>query len=200
MKCKKLLALVMAAVLWVIMLTACGGGGSGVSGSLSTSEITALLKEVDSEASIDPSPKLNDAVTVAAKEMVASGSFSGTKANSMIAKTMGWPELDLLSLKARTGLACVIEEERLERGIGINEIASLLGIRTDKISKLGTVDSPEKFAVAVVLAADESVGKLLSKLSGGNITFDYNVSARKGKDANGDTYWLFAGQATAYLF
>ena len=199
MKCKKLLALVMAAVLSVSMLTACGGS-NGVSGSLSTSEITALLKEVDSEASIDPSSKLNDAVTVAAKEMVASGSFSGTKANSMIAKTMGWPELDLLSLKARTGLACVIEEERLERGIGINEIASLLGIRTDKISKLGTVDSPEKFAVAVVLAADESVGKLLSKLSGGNITFDYNVSARKGKDANGDTYWLFAGQATAYLF
>ena len=110
MKCKKLLALGMAAVLSVSMLTACGGGGSGVSGSLSTSEITALLKEVDSEASIDPSPKLNDAVTVAAKEMVASGSFSGTKANSMIAKTMGWPELDLLSLKARTGLACVIEE------------------------------------------------------------------------------------------
>ena len=199
MKCKKLLALVMAAVLSVSILTACGGG-SGGSGSLSTSEITALLKEVDSEASIDPSSKLNDAVTVAAKEMVASGSFSGTKANSMIAKTMRWPELDLLSLKARTGLACVIEEERLERGIGINEIASLLGIRTDKISKLGTVDSPEKFAVAVVLAADESVGKLLSKLSGGNITFDYNVSARKGKDANGDTYWLFAGQATAYLF
>ena len=44
MKCKKLLALVMAAVLSVSMLTACGGG-SGVSGSLSTSEITALLKK-----------------------------------------------------------------------------------------------------------------------------------------------------------
>ena len=38
MKCKKLLALVMAAVLSVSVLTACGGGSNGVSGSLDQNE------------------------------------------------------------------------------------------------------------------------------------------------------------------
>ena len=72
MKCKKFLALVMSAVLSVSMLTACGGGSSGVSGSVSNSQVNSLL--ADAEIQVDTNSSLNVAVRNAAKKVVETGS------------------------------------------------------------------------------------------------------------------------------
>ena len=68
MKCKKLLALVMAAVLSVSMLTACGGG-SGVKDTLSTTQVERLGVAEGSDAVISHNSIMNNIVCAVAQEL-----------------------------------------------------------------------------------------------------------------------------------
>ena len=65
MKMKKLLALALAAVMAVSMLTACGGGGNAV--SIDRGEVEEILAEAGYEADVSTSL----VATVAAKQMAA---------------------------------------------------------------------------------------------------------------------------------
>ena len=88
MKCKKFLALVMSAVLSVSMLTACGGGGGGVSGSLDLNQVDDLLEIAGSDIHVERNNKLDNAVRDAAERIVSTGSTSG--ADRVVSNAMEW--------------------------------------------------------------------------------------------------------------
>ena len=87
MKGKKLLALVMAAVLSVSMLTACGGG-SGVKDTLSTTQVESLVEAAGSDAVISHNSTMNNIVRAAAQDL-ANGSSQST-VRTTIPNKMGW--------------------------------------------------------------------------------------------------------------
>src|SRR5699024_12210587 len=96
MKCKKLLALVMAAVLSVSMLTASGGGSNGVSGSLDQNEVNSLLKNnAGSNAQIVRDGDLDDAVKAGAAQIVSTG--NANSASAVVANEMGWDFVSVAS-------------------------------------------------------------------------------------------------------
>lgn len=79
MKMKKFVALALAAVMAVSVLAGCGGG-SGVSGSVSTSQVNNLLEDVGSDITVSSDSTLNNAVRNAAREIVSTGSISSLSA------------------------------------------------------------------------------------------------------------------------
>ena len=137
MKCKKFLALVMSAVLSVSMLTACGGGGSGVSGSLNESKVNSLLKnEAGSNVQIVKDNDLDDAVKAGAERIVSTG--NSNSASAVVANKMGWDFVSvatqlinsiknsggITSIGTSFGITYVIEENTLE----INDGLGLVGL------------------------------------------------------------------------
>ena len=210
MKCKKFLALVMTAVLSVSMLTACGGGGGGTSMKLSA--VNECLEEVGSDIHVTEDSALNNAVRKAADEMKESGAFSPANANTKIRSYMKWSSIDILKdiigsilqlnpfIDTAYGVGYAIEESRLERGVNVNELASLVGVRNEQINSIGTVKTPEQFSAAVVIAVDEAIHNVLPSWLEKIVTFDYNVSARRVTTEDGVSYWVFGGQARVYTF
>ena len=210
MKCKKFLALVMTAVLSVSMLTACGGGGGGT--SMSIKDVNDCLETVESDIRVTTDSNLNNAVRKAADEMKASGSFSPAIANTKIRSYMKWSTIDIIKdivgsiiqlnpfIDTSYGIGYAIEESRLERGVNVNELASLVGIRSEQINSIGTVTTPEQFSAAVVIAVDEAIQNIMPAWLEKIVTFDYNVSARRVTTEDGVSYWVFGGQARVYTF
>ena len=72
MKMKKLLALVLSAVMAVSMLAACGGGG----GSLNLSEVNAIVSEYSGSIRVRSSGALNSAIRGPAAYLEQSNSFA----------------------------------------------------------------------------------------------------------------------------
>ncbi len=205
MKCKKILALVMAAVLSVSMLTACGGGGgNGVSGSVSTSQVNSLLKEADIKVETDSS--LNVAVRNAAKKVVETGS-PNTFAGSVMTE-MRWRPQDIMGSllnqllnglivgpNVTFGLTSYIEADRLSTNEGAGSLAGQIGANASYVRDMAPINTPEKYAATLVLAVDGVVGKL-GDLTNGAIRTSYSVSGTKAKTADGTVYWVFAAQIT----
>lgn len=204
MKCKKFLALVMSAVLSVSMLAGCGGGSSGVSGSVSNSQVNSLL--ADAEIQVDPDSSLNVAVRNAAKKVVETGS-PNSFANS-VATEMRWRPQDILGNllsqllnglivgpNVTFGLTSYIEEDRLVTNQGSGSLVGQVGSNAGYVRDMAPINTPEKYAASLVLAVDNVVGKL-TDLTNGAIRTTYSVSGTKAKTADGTVYWVFAAQIT----
>ena len=207
MKIKKLLALALSAVMAVGVLTACGGGGgSSVSGSLSNNEVNRLLKSVGSGITVENDTKLNNAVRSAASEITSSGSTSSVQ--STISSNMKWSinsnisnaiknfisSGGLMGIDMSYGSTYVIEENQLKTNTSAGGIWSSV----DNISSLEPINTPEKFAAAMVLV-EESKNGWISSATNNVVRFTYNVSASKAKTSDGTVYWVFAAQVNVHL-
>lgn len=207
MKIKKLLALALSAVMAVGVLTACGGGGgSSVSGSLSNNEVNRLLKSVGSGITVENDTKLNNAVRSAASEITSSGSTSSVQ--STISSNMKWSinsnisnaiknfisSGGLMGIDMSYGSTRVIEENQLKTNTSAGGIWSSV----DNISSLEPINTPEKFAAAMVLVED-SKNNWVATATNNLVRFTYNVSASKAKTSDGTVYWVFAAQVNVHL-
>ena len=165
MKCKKLLALVMAAVLSVSMLTACGGGG-GVKDTLSTTQVESLVEAAGSDAVISHNSTMNNIVRAAAQDL-ANGSSQSTVRNTITNK-MGWGivsqvqnfisqflgSLGILTPNVSTGLVQIVQADQLEASLSSGGVASKLGAYKDKVAEMRPINTAEKFMATLVLASD----------------------------------------------
>ena len=208
MKCKKFLALVMSAVLSVSMLTACGGGGGGVSGSLDLNQVDDLLEIAGSDIHVERNNKLDNAVRDAAERIVSTGSTSG--ADRVVSNAMEWSLNNfvgnawndfvnsggVMGVDMAYGRTFIIEESRLASNTGAG-ILGAINANSGMINKLKPINTPESFAAAQVLIVDGSVGQL-QDLTNDAIRFSYNVSAKKARIEN-ETYWVIAAQITAHV-
>lgn len=201
MKCKKLLALVMAAVLSVSMLTACGGGSNGVSGSLDQNEVNSLLKNnAGSNAQIVKDGDLDDAVKAGAAQIVSTG--NANSASAVVANEMGWDFVSVASqlinsiknsggvtsIGTSFGITYVIEENTLKNNDGLG-LVGLFAPNKGQIQKLGKINTPEAYAAAQVLMIDGSIGQA-QDASNDVVRFNYSASAKKATTANDVSYWV----------
>lgn len=211
MKIKKFVALALSAVMAVSVLTACGGGSS-TSGSLSNNQVNGLLEEVGSDLKVVNDSALNNAVRSAAATISSTGSTSSVE--SSIRNAMGWTIGDtlgsitdalkdwinsnsLLGIDLSYGTVTVIQENRLDSNTSAGGIWGSLGSNKDKISRLEPINTPEKFAAAMVLAED-SKNNWVATATNNLVRFTYNVSATKAKASDGTVYWVFATQVNAH--
>ena len=208
MKMKKFVALALAAVMAVSVLTGCGGS-SGVSGSVSTSQVNSLLSKVGSDIKVTTDSSLNNAVRAAASEVVSTGSTASIY--SSVSKSMGWSVANnissaigsfiasggMLGFDMSYGSTYIIEESRLESNTSAGVIWGSLGTNRDKINSLGAINDPEKFAAAMILVTDGMINRL-SVVTNNLIRFTYNVSASKAKTQDGVVYWVFATQVNVH--
>ncbi len=209
MKIKKFVALALAAVMAVGVLTACGGGGSGASGSVSTSQVNSLLSKAGSDIKVTTDSSLNNAVRAAASDVASTGSTASVY--SSVSNKMGWSLLSnissaigsfissggMMGIDMTYGSTYIIEESRLESNTSAGGIWGSLGPNRDKINSLGEINDPEKFAAAMILVTDGMVNPL-STVTNNLIRFTYNVSASKAKTQDGVVYWVFATQVNVH--
>lgn len=209
MKMKKFVALALAAVMAVSVLAGCGGSGSGVSGSVSTSQVNSLLSKVGSDIKVTTDSSLNNAVRAAASEVASTGSTASVY--SSVSKSMGWSVANnissaigsfiasggMLGFDMSYGSTYIIEESRLESNTSAGGIWGSLGTNRDKINSLGAINDPEKFAAAMILVTDGMINRL-SVVTNNLIRFTYNVSASKAKTQDGVVYWVFATQVNVH--
>lgn len=156
MKAKKWMALALSAVMAVGMLTGCGGGGTASNRSAMTvSQVNSALRKVDSEAKAKTLEDLNEAVEATADYMLSRGVRDANTLLGFIAAERGYREDS-----TKYGTAFVVSDKELEAGVSASSassaIASQVGLSVDiaKIEELGTLDSPEKVAAAVILGVD----------------------------------------------
>ena len=200
MKIKRWIALVLTAMMAVSVLTACGGG-SGASGYLSNNEVNALLDTAGSDAQVVNNSALNNAVRNAAAEVASSGSTSSV--NKSVQNAMGWKigdiisnawnqflsSLGIITPNINVGMTAVVKEEDLKKNTGDGDTFNLSG----DTAAIAPVNTPEKFAAAMVLGADNSVGRL-SDFSENRIRTTYSVAGSKATTKDGTVYWVFAIQ------
>lgn len=208
MKIKKWLALALSAVMAVGVLTACGGGGGGVKDSLSVGGVRTELKQVSSDFTVNEDSSLNVAVRAGAKKLAETGSESA--ATSYINSEMEWDGLSVVRNAFREiitqgfiiggsvsgGVIQVVEADRLEKYQGSGGWGTWFSSNRDEIRKLQPINTPEKFAAALALSLDGTVGTLVSGLTNNYANIQYDVSGYKVEDPNGVDYWVFAAQIT----
>lgn len=201
MKMKKFVALALAAVMAVSVLTGCGGSG-GVSGSVSTSQVNNLLEDVGSDITVSSDSTLNNAVRNAAREIVSTGSISSF--DRSVRNSMGWTAqsiassilnqiLGIVGPSVTFGLTSVVEENQLKTNTGAGGLASYIGANSSKVTAMAPINTPEKYAATLVLAVDGTLG-LLSDITDNHIRMTYNVSGTKATAPDGTVYWVFAAQ------
>lgn len=201
MKIKRWIALVLTAVMAVSVLTACGGSGSNVSGYLSNNEVNSLLETAGSEIAVVNDPSLNNAVRNAAGEVASTGSTSSV--DKSVRNAMSWKASDIfgnlwnqilgslgiIGPNIKVGVTAVVTEENLKSNTGAGGIANVGGNTT----AIAPINTPEKFAAAMVLGADNSLG-WLSDVSENRVRTTYSVAGSKAKTEDGIVYWVFAMQ------
>ena len=89
MKMKKLLALVLSAVMAVTMLTACGGGGSG--NVLDLNKVNSIIEEQKIDAKAENSNVLNTAVRSMVENMEKTNNFSAEAAYAYLKEIRNYP-------------------------------------------------------------------------------------------------------------
>lgn len=206
MKIKKWIALVLAGVMAVSILTACGGG-SGVSGSLSTSRVESQLKSVGADIELTTDSHMNNVVRAAAQDL-AKGSSQGAVRNKILNEMEwdpasilknAWNELlgglGILTPRASFGLVQIVDAQQLESNQGAGGLASAVGAHQNKVAAMAPINTPEKYAATLVLAVDGTVGQI-SEVTNSRVGVSYNVSGYKVQDQSGDYYWVFAAQIT----
>lgn len=202
MKIKRWISLALTAVMAVSVLTACGGGGgSGVSGYLSNSEVNSLLDTAGSDIEVTNDSTLNNAVRNAARDVASNGSTGSV--DRSIRNAMGWKASDVVSNMVRQflgslgilgsdvklGLTAVVREEDLKNNTGSGGLPGAIG----KTGPIAPINTPEKYAATLILATDNSIG-WLSDVSENRIRMTYNVAGSKATAPDGTVYWIFAAQ------
>lgn len=201
MKCKKILALVMAAVLSVSMLTACGGGGGG--GSLNTGKVNSMIDQAGSEIKVTAPSELRNAVSSTAKELVQSGAYRNSAlATTKLNSKMETPALGLMATSGRFCMAYIVSERDIETGGEASAMASMLGIGKTNMGNLGWVDTPEGVAAAIVLGIDGGIDTYINRLlsifpAKATVSADYAICATKMTGSNETNYWLFGVEVSA---
>ena len=218
MKLKKWLALALSAVMAVGVLAGCGGGSTG-GGSLDLEEVNSLISTAGGNMTVRSLDKLDDGLRSAVSTMQDKEVATTLAANEALADSMDWTSPTALLGAVQSvlngqlpdfdgslsyGAAYVISEERLENGVKVSGLADLVGIDSEKIAKLGTVDTPESLAAALILGVDEAIKEAAAEFLGNQasvllnaISLDYRASARK-MTLDGVTYWVLGGQVSLY--
>ena len=218
MKLKKWLALALSAVMAVGVLAGCGGGSTG-GGSLDLEEVNSLISTAGGNMTVRSLDKLDDGLRSAVSTMRDKEVATTLAANEALADSMDWTSPTALLGAVQSvlngqlpdfdgslsyGAAYVISEERLENGVKVSGLADLVGIDSEKIAKLGTVDTPESLAAALILGVDEAIKEAAAEFLGDQasvllnaISLDYRASARK-MTLDGVTYWVLGGQVSLY--
>ena len=206
MKIKRWIALVLTAVMAVSVLTACGGsgGGTGVSGSLSTNSVQAQLKATGVDVDLTYDSTMNLAVNEAAAELHKSGSLNAAR-NKVINK-MGWDALSvlknawnqlwnggILTPRSPYGLVQVVNAEDLKNNRGDGWVVGQLGVHQGKAALMAPINTPEKYAATLLLAVDGTIGTLTEKVNSKANVSD-SVAGRKAQAPDGTEYWVFAAQ------
>ena len=205
MKIKRWISLALTAVMAVSVLTACGGGGgSGVSGSISNSGVQAELKATGVDVDLTYDSTMNLAVNDAAAEIAKNGSIS--TARNKVVNRMEWDALSVLKnaweslwnggiLTPRTsyGLVHVVKAADLESNQGDGWILGQVGVHRGKAALIAPINTPEKYAATLLLAVDGTVGTLSEKVNS-KAHVSYSVAGRKATAPDGTEYWVFAAQ------
>ena len=103
--------------------------------------------------------------------------------------------MGILTPHASFGLVGVISSDQLEANQGEGLLASHIGQHRDKVSKMAPINTPEKFAAALLLGVDGTIG-MLSDVTNDAVGVHYNVCGYEVADPNGNDYWVFAAQIT----
>lgn len=202
MKMKKFVALALAAVMAVSVLTGCGGS-SGVSGSLNTSQVNNLLDKAGSDITVTAPSSFKSAVKSTAEELVKAGTVKNSAAaTTKINTKMGEPSFGLMFTSGRFSMAYILSEREIEAGGQASSMAAMLGLSGTNFGNLGWVDTPEGVAAAIVLGIDGGIetyiNRFLNVLPGGaKVDADYAVSASKMYDSNDVAYWLIGVEVSA---
>lgn len=167
MKMKKLLALVLSAVMAVSMLAACGGGG----GSLNVSELNNVISSYDGGFTVKTSGEFNSAMRATANKLVDIGAFNQTVATNTLKGIRDYP-ISTDTMYA-DGVAFTFSNDDLV-GSGLS-IEGALGIALVAANN----EIKAKFG-ADTMAALEAIGASL----------DYYVAAYKVTSKTGTEYWV----------
>ena len=108
MKVKKLLALVLSAMMAVSMLTACGGGGSS---SLNVGEVSSLLNNEGYDVTVRSSTDLKQASSQVAEYLQSKNDFSTETANAYLTSFKEYPIIS--GNQARIGMGASISSAEL---------------------------------------------------------------------------------------
>ena len=206
MKCKKFLALVMSAVLSVSMLAGCGGGG-GVKDTLSTTRVENQLEAVNIDINLTPDSHMNNVVRAAAKKLA--GGSSRSAVTNQIMNEMDWDaasqlknvwdqilgSLGILTPSVSAGLVQIVSSDQLAANQGAGGLLSMVGKHRQEVTKMAPISTPEKFAAALLLGVDGTVG-MISDATNDIVGVSYNVCGYEVEDPNGNDYWVFAAQIT----
>ena len=220
MKLKKWLALALSAVMAVGVLAGCGGGSSG-GGSLDLDEVNDLITAAGGNMTVRSLDELDNGLRSAVSTMQDEDATTSLTlaANEALADSMNWTSPGALLNAFQSilngqlpdfdgnlsyGAAYVIPEEQLENGVKVSGLADLVGINSEKIAKLGEINTPESLAAALILGVDEAIKEAAAEFLGDQasvlldvISLDYRASARK-MTLDGVTYWVFGGQVSLY--
>ena len=169
MKMKKLMALVLSAVMAVSMLAACGDGLRG--GDVNLNKVNSILADdYDLDVKAQNSNDLNVAVIEVANKLKKDGPITTANANTLLYESRNYPLLNGTFMR-----------------IGVAEIVA----DTD-VEALGGLDETAAFVMAV------SIGNALASAPGVTVdmlndVIDFYISAQKVND----TYWVFAVEMRA---
>lgn len=200
MKIKKFLALAMAAVMAVSVLTACGGGSGG---SLNTSEVNSILGKAGSDIKVTSSNAFKTAVKSTAEELAKSGSVKNSiTATTKLNNKLSEPSMGLMFTSGKFSMAFILSEREIEAGGQASSMATMLGLKGTDFGNLGWIDTPEGVAAAIVLGIDGGIETYINKFLSwmpGKATTDaaYQVAASRIYDSNNIAYWLIGVEISA---
>lgn len=172
MKAKKFAALILALVMALTMLTACGGGG----GSMSLSEVNSILSDKGSSVRVISDSELNSAVKTTAASLQKNGVYTSEAAQAQLNELVAEMNEDPLKVP----YAFVVSDADLKKGADLST-AGIEGLT-------GIVDSPEK-AVASSVQLMEMVVEATFKNPDG---VKYAASAATFEADNGTVYWVIS--------
>lgn len=181
MKMKKLLALVLSAIMAVSMLTACGGGGKA--GALNLSEVNSIIHENGGETDVKSSTTLNNALKSVANTLKQSGNYNSDAAMAALTAIRHYPiqENGNNWLSYRAGGAYAFSDAEMKAE----------GLTAEKIIALAILTSEE--ALENQLAGED--------FQNIKITNTFYAGAETVTATNGALYWIigfeFETKATA---
>lgn len=174
MKMKKLLALVLSAIMAVSMLTACGGGSK--SGSLDLSEVKDTVAEAGVSVKVSSNNELTSAVRAVASVLKQNNTFDSQTAIDEIQKRITTKSG---SNVIETATAIVLSDAEIRAGDDGSEYG------------LGFINTPEGVAAGVIIMMDRLVSA-----SGYTGDIMYSASATTVEADNGTLYWVIGVKVT----
>lgn len=169
MKMKKLLALVLSAVMAVTMLTACGGGGNKA-GSLNLSEVNSVIREHGGETRVKNSTTLNNALLNVADILQKNGTYTTDAGTAALKSVRGYP----------------IQESG---STWVREVSGGAMVFSDTEMKAEGL-SPEDAIGIMIAAVEQGLENQLAGFQNLDITITFYAGATTVTAENGTMYWV----------